>query len=51
MQYYHTEESRGNNHIIIYDKSRNFVIKTYKKEKNEIYDDIFNETLISKKRY
>ena len=33
--------------IIIYDKSKNFVIKTYKKKNNSL-PNIFNETIMSK---
>ena len=35
--------------IIIYDKSKNFVIKTYKKKNNiNFLSNIFNETIMSK---
>ena len=36
--------------IIIYDKSKNFVIKTYKKKNNiNFFPSIFNEAIMSKK--
>ena len=49
MQSNYMETTREISHIIIYDKSRNFVIETFKKKNNEFYIDKFNETVISKK--
>ena len=50
MQCLYTEDIIGNNKIIFYDKSKNFVIKTYKKKNDEYNQDIFNETIMSKNK-
>ena len=46
MQNFNMED---NNHIQFYDKTRNFVIQTYKKTNDyENYSNIFNQTIMGK---